>query len=140
MATLTVGKVRLKEKLTVFRAKDNRHRNREQTVPLHPDLLPLLVTRCKGRGADELVFDDLPAKHTAATLIRKDCLAAGVDPKNIDFHALRHSFITTLAAANVHPKIVQQLAGHANIETTLKHYTHFKTPDERAALTLISVG
>lgn len=139
MATLTVGNVNFKEHTVVLQAKDNRHRNREQVIPLHPDLEADLRKRCKNKENTERVFPDLPAKHAAAKLIREDCAAAGVDTTDIDFHALRHSFITSLATANVHPKIVQQLAGHANIETTLKHYTHFRMPDERAALALLTL-
>jgi site-specific recombinase XerC len=34
-------------------------------------------------------------------------------------HDLRHSHATHLLMANVHPKIVQERLGHANIATTL---------------------
>ena len=39
-------------------------------------------------------------------------------------HDLRHSHATHLLAANVHPKIVQERLGHANIAITMDLYTH----------------
>ncbi len=42
----------------------------------------------------------------------------------VDFHALRHTFITNLAASGVHPKVAQELARHSTITLTLDRYTH----------------
>jgi integrase len=51
-----------------------------------------------------------------------------------DFHALRHSFISMLAAGNVHPKLAQRLARHSNINLTMMRYTHSRPADEAQAL------
>lgn len=54
----------------------------------------------------------------------------------------RHTFATNLAEAGVHPKMMQELLGHASIKTSLEIYTHvhgddlkdaMKLKDERAA-------
>jgi integrase len=42
----------------------------------------------------------------------------------VRLHDLRHSHATHLLAANVHPKIVQERLGHANIAITMDLYTH----------------
>jgi integrase len=42
----------------------------------------------------------------------------------VRLHDLRHSHATHLLAANVHPKVVQERLGHANIATTMDLYTH----------------
>lgn len=42
----------------------------------------------------------------------------------VRLHDLRHSHATHLLSANVHPKIVQERLGHANIATTMDLYTH----------------
>jgi integrase len=42
----------------------------------------------------------------------------------VRLHDLRHSHATHLLAANVHPKIVQERLGHANIGITMDLYTH----------------
>lgn len=42
----------------------------------------------------------------------------------IRFHDLRHTCATLLLAQGVHPKLVQELLGHAEIGTTLDRYSH----------------
>ena len=54
--------------------------------------------------------------------------------KNVTFHSLRHSYASALLAAGEHPKVVQELLGHAQISMTLDTYSHV-APEikERAA-------
>ncbi len=40
-------------------------------------------------------------------------------PKNSPFHDLRHTCATLLLKRSIHPKIVQELLGHASISITL---------------------
>lgn len=49
-------------------------------------------------------------------------------------HELRHSYLTELARQGVAPKVVQELAGHSNIATTLSIYTHVSMDDKREAM------
>jgi integrase len=56
------------------------------------------------------------------SLIRK----AGLP--DLRFHDLRHTSATLLLAQGVHPKIVQERLGHADISMTLNRYSHV-TPD-----------
>ena len=51
-------------------------------------------------------------------------IEAGLNPKNIHFHTLRHTFASLLVAGNVNPKNVQSLLGHSSVVTTLDVYTH----------------
>ena len=43
---------------------------------------------------------------------------------DIRFHDLRHTCATLLLGKAVHPKIVQELLGHATISITLDTYSH----------------
>jgi integrase len=52
----------------------------------------------------------------------------------VDFHALRHTFITRLARCGVAPAVAKGLARHSTIVLTMDHYTHTLIGDERAAL------
>ncbi|MCX5670458.1 MAG: hypothetical protein NTU94_03950 [Planctomycetota bacterium] len=52
----------------------------------------------------------------------------------VDFHALRHMFITRLARSGVVPAVAKSLARHSTIVLTMDHYTHTLIGDERAAL------
>lgn len=45
-----------------------------------------------------------------------------------DFHAFRHTFISNLAAAGVHPKTAQALARHSTFALTMDRYTHTYRP------------
>ncbi len=74
-----------------------------------------------------------------AEMVRQDLEAAGIPfadgaGRVFDFHALRHQFISALAAAGVHPKVAQTLARHSTITLTMDRYTHLELHDQTAAL------
>jgi len=77
-------------------------------------------------------------QHTAK-MLKADLEAAGivyVDDAGLfaDFHSLRHSFVSMLAAGNVHPKLAQRLARHSDINLTMNRYSHTLLTDEAEAL------
>jgi integrase len=45
-------------------------------------------------------------------------------PETVRFHDLRHTCATLLLSRGQHPKLVQELLGHANISITLDTYSH----------------
>ncbi len=55
----------------------------------------------------------------------------------VDFHALRHQFISNLAAAGVHPKTAQELARHSDIKLTMNRHTHVFRGDLDKAVELV---
>lgn len=105
---------------------------RDQTIPLHPSLATLAM----GKPADLPIFT-MPSKRHVIDQLRADCRAAGVDTKNVGFHALRHTFCTLLARANVHPALLQKLARHAHLDTTLRYYVHLQRSDEAQAIAML---
>ena len=81
----------------------------------------------------------IPKHWRAAEMIREDLAAAQIPEKDaigrvVDFHALRHTFITNLARSQVHPKTAHVLARHSSITLTLDRYTHSLREDEVRAL------
>jgi len=62
--------------------------------------------------------------------------AAGI-PK-IRFHDLRHTCATLMLGAGVHPKVAQEILGHASIETTLDLYSHVTPTMQRQAVDMLS--
>ena len=130
-------------------------RRREDVLPLHPDLAARLRQWLLERGerADDRravlsLTDVSDAKRErlfpgtwvirAWQMMRLDLDVANVpystDAGVADFHSLRHTFVSNLAAAGVHPKLAQQLARHSTITLTMDRYSHLSLLDVAGAL------
>ena len=59
---------------------------------------------------------DSVAKRSLKPLLKR----AGLP--QIRFHDLWHTFATLLLSRGTHPKVVQEMLGHANISTTVQKY------------------
>ena len=70
-------------------------------------------------------------RRRRATEFLSETDAAG---RVLDFHSLRHSYISHLAAGGVHPATAQRLARHSTISLTMDKYTHMSAFDQAAAL------
>ena len=51
---------------------------------------------------------------------------------------ITQTFVSNLLATGADPKLVQALAGHANVQTTLKHYAAVRAKNLRAAVDRLS--
>ena len=108
-----------------------------RAVALDPETVAILK-RWKARQGEErlawgpdyqdsgLVFTREDGQVLHPDLIRRmfdrHVKAAGL-PK-VRLHDLRHGWATLALAAGVHPKVVQERLGHANISITLNTYSH----------------
>jgi integrase len=113
-------------------------RRREDVLSLRPDLANLLREWIENKPAGEPLWPGGWWRH-GGKMIRIDLEAAGIPYRDsagrvFDFHALRHHFISRLAAAGVHPKVAQELARHSTITLTMDHYTHLELRDLAQAL------
>ncbi|MFP6764212.1 MAG: tyrosine-type recombinase/integrase [Planctomycetaceae bacterium] len=68
---------------------------------------------------------------TPGQTLKKLCRKAGIS-KCVSMHTLRHSFATHLLEAGTNLRVIQQLLGHSNIQTTCL-YTHISIEGLREA-------
>jgi len=80
-----------------------------------------------GLGKGELVFtrvDGSPIKPDSFTSwVARVAKRAGTS-HIMPVHGLRHTHITSLLRANVHPKVASERAGHSSVGFTLDRYSH----------------
>lgn len=113
-------------------AKNGREAVQPITRELAEALRPFVASRPPGSPV-------LAVPVRTAKMLRADLAAAGIPHTDaqgrvLDFHALRHSYITHLILSGANPKVVQTLARHSTITLTLDRYTHVDADDVRKAL------
>ena len=112
-------------------------RRRRDVQPIRMDLAEILKPWLAMQTPDETIWGNIPGNM--APIIAVDLKAAGLDVldedgKVVDFHALRHSYISLLTQAGVSPKVAQSLARHSSITLTMDRYSHVRLADEAKAL------
>ncbi len=65
---------------------------------------------------------------TVDKMLRKCALEAGID-KNVSAHVFRHSTITDYIKNHAPMAMVQKIAGHSRITTTIDIYSHLQNPE-----------
>ena len=127
LASLTAGSFTLGESPSVTIKAAYAKNRRKDTLPLRADVAALMRGFLATRMPSAKAFPKLN-NRISADMLKADLKSAGLpynlDGKLFDFHALRHQFISGLAAAGVHPKTAQQLARHSTITLTMDNYTH----------------
>ncbi len=108
--------------------------NNERAVDFPPEIRDMLAAHLAGfapggRSPDALVFTNPQGGpiHQVAWLRNHFKPARELvlpDRVGLRFHDLRHTWVSFLIAANVHPKVIQEQAGHASITTTMDRYGH----------------
>jgi len=103
-------------------------RRREDILSLRKDTAEAMREHLRSKTPSAKVFD-LPSKYRMADMIRADLEDAGIDLQDngdgvIDFHSLRHSTASLLAASGVNPKTAQAIMRHSDINLTMSRYTH----------------
>lgn len=75
---------------------------------------------------NDLVFPQLDGNLQNPRVFSKDFkrLATRIGLDHVTLHGLRHTHLTMLLRANVHPKIASERAGHSSVAITLDIYSH----------------
>jgi integrase len=116
--------------------------SKSATLPLHSYVVELLKDWKKkhpdSKKNDRIVR--IPASNSSfLKALNRDLSYAGIEKTDevgrvIHLHALRHSFASLLAREGVHPHVLQRLARHSDIQTTMNVYTHLLHGDEVSAI------
>ncbi|MCX5653549.1 MAG: tyrosine-type recombinase/integrase [Planctomycetota bacterium] len=112
---------------TVSLAASCTKNKRDAEIDLKPSTAAALRAFMAGRLPHDSAFT-ANAADRSAEMLRLDLEAAGIDYSDdagrvVDFHALRHTFITTLSRAGVNIADVKVLARHSTITLTEKYIT-----------------
>ncbi len=121
---------------TVTVMSTNTKNKKEAVLPLRPDTASELQSFVAGKMPSVQVFN-MPYK--TANMLKVDLEAVNipyVDDAGLyaDFHALRHSTGSLLVASGVHPKVVQSIMRHSDINLTMSRYTHIFRGQESDAV------
>ncbi len=121
--------------ITVEAAYSKNRTRREQ--PIAEQLACDLATFLADLPPDVPVF--APHADKTADMLRDDLALAGIEAENsagyrVDFHALRHTYITLGAMAGITPKVLMDLARHSDINLTMRAYSHTVVADRAKAL------
>jgi len=134
LRSLTVSSFDLPGHSVTVSAGDSKHRQ-EDRLPLRPDTADALAGFLCGKMPTVKVFN-IPGK--TAKMLKADLANAGIEyvvnGRYADFHALRHTTGSLLAAAGVHVKLIQTIMRHSDINLTMSRYTHIFAGQESDAV------
>ena len=110
--------------------------SREDTIPLKKQTAMLVKELTANKLATARVFK---VPYKAVNMLKADLADAKIaycdeSGRYADFHSLRHTTASLLAASNVQPKVAQTILRHRDIRTTMNIYTHVLTGQERRAV------
>ncbi len=109
-------------------------RRREDEQPISHALAELLRPWLARRPAGLHVFDVARLSEATGRMIREDFEAAGIQARDasgdvLDFHGLRHSYVSTLVRSGASVKEAQELARHSTPTLTFGRYAHVRRHD-----------
>ncbi len=136
LRSLTPESFELGDSPTITVAAGYSKRGNTDVQPIRTELADILRPWLSSRPNGQPVFS-IPEK--AAKMLKADLEAAQIPYEDssgrfVDFHALRHTFITNLANAGVAPKMAMDLARHSDINLTMGRYSHTVVADRAEAL------
>jgi integrase len=135
LRTLKVSSFDLGGCTVTVQAGYSKHR-RQDVLPLRPDTVAELRLFLQGKLPNVQAFK-VPDK--TANMLKADLADAGIayvddSDRYADFHALRHTTGSWLAANGVHPKTIQTIMRHSDINLTMSRYTHTLRGQEAEAV------
>lgn len=119
---LDLGSVDLEEATAVLTGKGSRQRMVPLGRPAVEAIGNWLPARLELGAKDNAVFLNLRGRRltrqTVFEIVKRAAERAGLDPSEVSPHVLRHSAATHMIEAGADIRSVQELLGHANVNTT----------------------
>jgi integrase len=139
--TLTWGQVDLSRRtvtITAERAKGKRSRR----VPLNELALEALRSQPRGLKSETPVFPALAGirQESLVRIFRRAVKAAGLVPKEVTWHVLRHTFASRLVQAGVNLLTVKELLGQPTLAMVMRYAHLADTHLKEAVDTLAAVS
>lgn len=100
-------------------------------VPILDELLPQLSAACR------LCLPSAPVVRCSPETLARRWRAAQLDAgiaQPYRLHDLRHTYATRLVLAGCNPRVLQYVIGHADLDLTMRTYTHVGAADAAAEL------
>ena len=114
---------------------------RTAILPLRPGTAAELRTFFAGKLPGVKAFGGTYKRLTdkTACMLKADLAEAGIPyvdaaERYADFHCLRHTTGSLLAASGVHPKVAQSIMRHSDINLTMSRYSHVLRGQESKAI------
>lgn len=142
LASLTPASFDFGEPPTVVLSARRNKSRKLKVQPLPPDLAALMQPYLAGKPPSDPVWPGTWAEEgRAADMIRIDLEAASIPyevpghdgPLFVDFHAMRHTFLTLAGRSGIDLRTLQELAGHSTPTLTAR-YTHVRLHDLAGAV------
>lgn len=125
------------ERKTMLVLCDVKSLTSNRIIPIPTNILPLLIRCRKNNG---FVIKGKTYEYTDPrsyqNLFHK-CLAS-CKLRNINYHALRHTFATRCIEAGVDIKTLSEILGHASVNITLNTYVHSSLEHKRKQIELLN--
>lgn len=121
VCSMKAGDVDLKENTILYH---NLKAGKEETVEINKNYRPHLEKLLKGKKPEELLFSFPGEGSTKFNKLRCDFhkLLAKLGMLDGTLHGFKHSFVTHLLNNGVPPTVVQLLAHHTSLQTTVRYY------------------
>jgi len=112
----------------VWLPADNTKNRKPAELPLRPETVADVEAFVSTLHPAAVLFPAMPARWDVADMLREDLAVAAVeaetDAGRVDFHSLRVSCLSWLAAAGTPVKDLQEFARHSDPKLTMNIYTH----------------
>ena len=138
-------RINIKQSMWNGRLQEPKTKRSNAKVPMTPTVEALLMERVLACPASPM---NLVFCRADGSPLRQEWVNHGVlDPAlkraglpRITYHGLRHSFVAGLIGANVPIKVIQELARHASVQTTLDKYGHILPDSKEDAIGLLEAA